>query len=202
MKTLILGSSSVFRKAILEKLDLPFVCVSPDIDETERPHEKIADLVQRLSIEKAQAVAQNNSNALIIGSDGLASIEGEMFGKPHTHERAIEMLSFASGKTMSFHTGLCLLDSDTMETQVCVEVSKVTLRKLTCAQIETYLHKEKPYQSSGAIKAEGFGVALFEKVETNDFNALIGLPLMQLIKMLNQAGIDVLSDHNNLTKSP
>ena len=193
MKTLILGSSSVFRKAILEKLDLPFICVSPDIDETERPNEKIADLVQRLSIEKAEAVAKNYPNALIIGSDGLASLEGDMFGKPHTHERAREMLEFASGKTMSFHTGLCLLDSSTDKYQVCVEVSKVTLRKLTRSQIDYYLEKEKPYHSSGGIKAEGIGVALFEKVETNDFNALIGLPLMQLVRMLGQAGVEVLA---------
>jgi septum formation protein len=192
MKNLILASSSIFRKTILEKLHLPFISVSPDIDETALENEAVSDLVQRLSIEKAQAVAKKHPHSLIIGSDAVAAIEEEIFGKPMTHEKAVEQLEFASGKTMVFYTGLCLLDSDTNKYQVCVEVSKLTLRKLTRNQIEYYLEKEKPYHSAGAIKAEGLAIALCEKMEGTDFNALIGLPLLQLIRMLNQAGVEVL----------
>jgi MAF protein len=194
MKKLILASSSVFRKTILEKLHLPFSCVSPDIDETEYDNEAVADLVQRLAIEKAEAVAIDHPKALIIGSDAVACVENIILGKPLTHEKAIEQLEFASGKTMNFYTGLCLLDSESKEKQVCVEISKIKLHRLSRSQIENYLHKEKPYHSAGSIKAEGLAIALFESVEGSDFNALIGLPLMQLIRMLRNTGLEILAE--------
>jgi septum formation protein len=192
MQKLVLASSSVYRKAILEKLHLPFECISPDIDETQHANEPVYNLVERLSVEKAQEVAKTCPHSLIIGSDAVAVIEGEIFGKPMTHEKAIEQLEFASGKTISFYTGLCLLNAASGEKQVCVEISKVKVRKLTRAQIEYYLEIEKPYYSAGAIKAEGLAIALFDSIEGNDFNALIGLPLLQLIKMLSHAGFEVL----------
>jgi septum formation protein len=194
MKPLILASSSVFRKTILEKLHLPFSCVSPDIDETAHENEGVVDLVQRLSVEKAEAVAKAHPDALIIGSDAVACVDDIILGKPLTHENAIAQLALASGKTMCFYTGLALLDAVTKETQVCVEISKIKMRTLSRAQIEYYLEKEKPYHSAGSIKAEGLAIALFESVEGSDFNALIGLPLMQLIRMLGKAGVQILGE--------
>ncbi len=192
MKTLVLGSSSPFRKKLLEKLQIPFLTASPDIDETALPNETAEQLVRRLSIAKAQAVAKKYPDALIIGSDQVGVVNGEVFGKPLTHENAVKQLQTMSGSVLCFYIGLCLLDAKSGEQQVCVETFTVKLRELSLATIENYLAKEQPYQSAGSIKAEGLGIALFESTQGNDPNAIIGLPLIQLVTMLKKVDVEIL----------
>ncbi len=191
-KPIILASSSPFRKSLLAKLQIPFTSVSPDIDETAKPQETANDLVKRLAYEKAYEISKSYPNALIIGSDEVAELEGQIFGKALTHENAVKQLQQVSGKTVCFYTGLCLLDSSTQASQLIVETYNVTFRKLSDATIENYLRKEQPYNSAGSIKAEGLAIALFEKMEGFDPNALIGLPLIQLVTMLKNVGVEVI----------
>lgn len=190
--TLVLASSSAPRKALLERLQLPFVCMSPDIDESPKPFETTHELVVRLACEKATAVAPHYPHALIIGSDQTAECEGVQLNKPHDHDNAIKQLLSVSGKKVSFITGLCLLNSATNEMQQHLETTETYFRHLTQAQIENYLHKEQPYQCCGSIKSEGLGIALVEKIVTTDPSALIGMPLIALISMLKNADFDVL----------
>jgi len=186
---LVLGSTSPFRKAILEKLGLPFEMAAPDIDETPLANETPEQLVCRLAEKKARAVATDYPNSLVIGSDQVAVIDGKILGKPHTHERAIEQLTNASGKTVRFNTGLCLYNSDTDVAQCEAVPFDVVFRKLTASQIEHYLEKEKPYKCAGSFKSEALGIALFEKLRGDDPNTLIGLPLIRLIAMLENEGL-------------
>ena len=181
MKTLVLGSTSVFRKSILAKLNLPFQCASPDIDESALVNETPQALVERLAIEKAKAVSVNFSNALIIGSDQVAVYDGEIIGKPHTHENAIKQLSKFSGQTVTFYTGLCVLNSDTQEVTSLVEPFTVHFNALSPNDIEQYLKTEQPYNCAGSFKSEGLGICLFKKLQGDDPNTLIGLPLIQLV---------------------
>ena len=150
--TLVLGSTSPFRKAILEKLGLPFETDKPEVDESPVPNETPGQLVARLSELKAAAVAKHHSNALVIGSDQVAVIDGNILGKPGTHDKAVEQLRHASGKTVTFYTGLCLMNSDTGNKQTEVVPFNVVFRKLSDAQIESYLKKEQPYNCSGSFK--------------------------------------------------
>jgi len=189
---IILASTSPFRKEILNKLQIPFTTCAPDIDETAKANETPAELVQRLSIEKAKACANKNNNALIIGGDQVAVIDNEIIGKPHNHENAIKQLQNASGKEVVFLTGLCLLNSKTMQHQVEVAPFTVVFRTLTDSQIENYLQKEQPYNCAGSFKSEGLGICLFEKLLGDDPNTLIGLPLIRLTKMLEQEGFSIL----------
>jgi MAF protein len=188
---LILGSTSPFRKELLQKLGLSFAVDSPDIDETMLTGEQPGEFVQRLALEKAQAVAARHENALIIGSDQVACIGSNILGKPGTRDRAIEQLTEASGKHVSFYTGLCLLNSASKESQVVCEPFHVHFRKLSREQIERYLDAEEPYNCAGSFKSEGLGISLFERLEGDDPNALIGLPLIRLIAMLEQEGVSV-----------
>jgi len=149
-------------------------------------------LVQRLALEKAQACANQNDNALIIGSDQVAVINNEIIGKPHTHENAIKQLQMASGKMVTFFTGLCLLNTQTKQHHVEAVPFNVLFRNLTETQIENYLNKEKPYNSAGSFKSEGLGICLFEKLIGDDPNTLIGLPLIRLTKMFEKEGFNVL----------
>ena len=183
---LVLGSTSPFRKEILNKLGMPFETAAPDIDESPLENETPEQLVLRLAEQKARAVASAYPNNLIIGSDQVAVIDGEILGKPHTHERAVEQLLNASGKTVRFHTGLCLYNSATDIAQCEAVPFDVVFRELTTSQIENYLQKEKPYNCAGSFKSEALGITLFEKLLGDDPNTLIGLPLIRLVSRLEK----------------
>jgi septum formation protein len=192
MQQLILGSSSPFRAEILTKIGLPFITASPDIDESSLVGEQAEQLVQRLSEQKAYKIAESHPNALIIGSDQVAVLEGTILGKPGNHDNAVKQLTAASGKTVKFLTGLALLNSQTGHIQSVVETFEVGFKTLSASQIDFYLRQEQPYQCAGSFKSEGFGISLFSKLQGNDPNSLIGLPLIRLISLLEAEGIDVL----------
>lgn len=192
-RPLILASGSAYRRALLNKLGLDFDCDSPDIDESPRLGEEPESLVARLAQEKARAVAIRHPEALIIGSDQLATLEGKVMGKPHTHDRATEQLSQASGKRVRFLTGLCLYDAKDGSFQCEVVPFDVQFRELSDSQIEGYLRAEQPYDCAGSFKSEGLGIALFERLIGDDPNTLVGLPLIRLIAMLEDKGFDVLA---------
>ena len=189
---LILASTSPFRKTILSKLGVDFDTASPDVDETAIENETPQQLVERLSIAKAKAVAEKMNNALVIGSDQVSVINGEIVGKPHTHENAVKQLQNASGKTVTFYTGLCLYNSITNQYQSEVVPFNVVFRTLTEQQIENYLRKEEPYNCAGSFKSEALGIVLFEKLEGEDPNTLMGLPLIRLVKMLEKENFLIL----------
>jgi MAF protein len=190
---LVLASTSPFRRELLARLGLPFETASPDTDERPRPGESAQALVMRLAEAKARAVADRHPGALIIGSDQVASIGGVLLGKPGNRARAIEQLQYASGRTAVFRTGLCLLNASSGRAQIHCEPFKVHFRTLGRAQIEAYVDHEQPLNCAGSFKSEGLGIALFRRLEGDDPNALIGLPLIRLIDMLAKERIDVLS---------
>ena len=183
---LVLGSSSPFRKMLLERLMVPFETTSPDIDESAQAGETPIELVERLAIEKAQAVTSAHPNSLIIGSDQVALHGDEVVGKPHTHERAVEQLRSASGKKITLYTGLALVNSETGNIQSEVIPFTVHFKELSEHVIESYLRKEEPYNCAGSVKSEGLGIALMERFDGDDPNALIGLPLIRLVAMLEK----------------
>ena len=188
---LVLASTSPFRRSILEKLGLPFDCHAPEVDETPHSGESPAQLVERLSIAKAQAVAAHLKGGLVIGSDQVAVIDNEIVGKPGNHENAVAQLQRAAGKTVTFLTGLALVNATTASIQAEVVPFKVVFRQLAREQIENYLNAEQPYNCAGSFKSEGLGIALFERLEGDDPNTLIGLPLIRLIRMLEKEGMTV-----------
>ena len=190
--TVVLASTSPFRKALLEKLHVPFETAAPNVDEGILPGESPEQLVARLSENKARAVAPNYSDALIIGSDQVAVVDGQILTKPGGHEKAVAQLKRASGKRVSFLTGLCLLNTRSNRAQVDVVPFNVIFRQLSEAQIENYLRKEQPYNCAGSFKSEGLGIALFDRLEGSDPNTLVGLPLIRLIKMLESEGFPIL----------
>lgn len=192
MLSLVLASSSPFRRQILDKLNLDYECHSPDIDESPYNNEEASQLVKRLAIAKAQAVAETVQDALIIGSDQVAVIDGKIVGKPHTHEKAVQQLKSASGNAVTFYTGLALHNSVTGNTQSEVVPFSVHFRELTDTMIENYLRAETPYSCAGSFKSEGMGIVLFEKLEGDDPNTLIGLPLIRLIRMLENENFQVI----------
>ncbi|UCE88302.1 MAG: septum formation inhibitor Maf, partial [Pseudomonadota bacterium] len=181
-----------FRRAVLEKLQVPFEIEAPEVDEQRLANETPKKLVARLAEAKAAAVAQHHRGALVIGSDQVAVIDSEILGKPGTHHKAVTQLSRASGKRVTFLTGLCLANSDTGDRQTEVVPFIVRFRELSESQIENYLRKEQPYNSAGSFKSEGLGIALFERLEGDDPNTLIGLPLIRLTRMLEREGFNVL----------
>ncbi|WP_330177994.1 Maf family protein [Candidatus Vondammii sp. HM_W22] len=188
---LVLASTSPFRKALLEKLGLPFSTATPDIDESAKPEESPQALVSRLAEEKALAVATDFPDSLIIGSDQVACIDGKILGKPENRQSAIEQLQRASGKHVFFYTGLCLHNSASGKRQSLCEPFYVHFRVLEQQQIERYLDAEKPYNCAGSFKSEGLGIALLEYLEGDDPNTLIGLPLIRLVAILAKEGITV-----------
>ncbi len=192
MPTLILASSSPFRRELLGRLRLPFESISPEIDETPAPGEPTPELVQRLAIAKARAVVGRYPNALVIGSDQVAVYDGSIVSKPGDHAQAVKQLRAASGQKVVLYTGLALLNTKTGNLQVEVVPYGITFRKLTEAQIENYLRKEEPYNCAGSVKSEGLGIALLERFEGDDPNALIGLPLIRLVRMLENEGVRVI----------
>ena len=195
--SLILASSSPFRKAVLERLDVNFSTVSPDIDESRLTHETPHDLVYRLSAEKAREVGKKHSG-LIIASDQVATLASgtgandEILTKPHTRENAVKQLQMSAGNTVTFLTSLALLNSKTGALQNHVEIFRVVFRPLTDSEINNYLDKEDTLKCAGSFKSEGLGVALFERMEGDDPNSLIGLPTIQLIKMLAKENFHIL----------
>ncbi|CAK0740371.1 m(7)GTP pyrophosphatase [Gammaproteobacteria bacterium] len=194
MAHLILASTSPFRRELLVRLGLPFDCVAPELDETPLPEEAPAALVRRLSEGKARAVAPRYPHALIIGSDQVAVLDGRIIGKPDNHERAVAQLRAASGRRVEFLTGLCLLDAATGQAQVEVVSYTVIFRTLSEERIEHYLRREQPYNCAGSFRSEALGIVLFERLEGDDPNALIGLPLIRLVRMLEAFGIDVVTE--------
>lgn len=186
---LILASSSPFRRQLLSRLMIPFDVVSPDIDETPVQSESAPDLVRRLSIEKAKTVAERYERALVIGSDQVAVHDGEIIGKPHNHEQAVRQLENASGKSIVLYTGLAVVNTQSESIHSDVIPYQVKFKKLSSAQIKRYLEKEKPYGCSGSLRADGLGVALLEKFSGDDPSALIGLPLVRLVSMLEAEGM-------------
>lgn len=189
---LVLGSSSPFRHEILQKLGLPFITASPDIDETALENEPPQELVLRLAEQKAQAVALEYPRHLIIGSDQLAVVNGTILGKPGDHHNAVKQLQQTSGQTVHFYTGLCLLNSESGNMQSEVVPFDVVFRELSDSEIENYLQVEKPYHCAGSFKSEGLGIVLFEKLIGDDPNTLIGLPLIRLIQMLKNEHVHII----------
>lgn len=190
--TLVLASTSIYRSELLKRLGIPFETAAPDVDETPLPDESARDTSQRLAQEKARAVAENYSHALIIGSDQVALLDGQQIGKPLTHDNAVRQLQTMRGKTTCFYTALALLNTRTGNLQHAVAENFVTLRDLSDAEIEGYLQKEQPYHCAGSAKSEGLGIALMTSMTGDDPNALIGLPLILLINMLREEGVDLL----------
>ncbi len=190
---LVLASTSPYRKAILEKINLSFITVSPDTDETMLNNEEPDSLVARLAREKASSIKSNYPQHLIIGSDQVATLEDRtILTKPLTHEKATQQLQRCSGKTVRFHTGLSLLNSATNNQQTVIERFDVLFRTLSDSEIENYLITEKPYHCAGSFKVEGLGICLFERLIGDDFNSLIGLPLIRLLQLLRNEGVNPL----------
>lgn len=192
MTDLLLASSSKYRRQLLDKLQLSYRCQSPNIDESSHTGETPQQLVQRLSIAKAQALAVKNPNSLIIGSDQVACFSGRIIGKPGNKANAIKQLSDFSGNSAIFYTGLCLLNSCTQKWQSAVVPFEVEFNQLSQSQISNYLDQEQPYDCAGSFKSEGLGISLFKALRGDDPNSLIGLPLIKLCEFLRQEGIEPL----------
>ncbi len=189
---LVLASSSPYRRALLARLGLPFIHENPDIDETPLLKEPIQALVERLALGKAQALAGNYPDALIIGSDQACLCETTILGKPGDISRARQQLEMCSGKKVDFYTGLVLFNATEGSWLRSLDIYSVTFRALDGAEIENYLQREQPFDCAGSFKAEGLGINLFEKMEGNDFHSLIGLPLISLSTLLRTAGVNPL----------
>lgn len=188
---IILASSSPYRRQLLDRLRLDYECRSPDIDETRLDGEAPVDYVRRLAEAKARKVAEEFPRAAVIGSDQCAVLDGEILGKPGNHERALQQLRRARGKTVRFHTAVCVMRLAEGLTLIEEVPFEVEFRELEDAQIERYLRTEKPYDCAGSFKAEGYGICLFRALRGDDPNALIGLPLLKLVTLLERAGIAV-----------
>ncbi|OMQ27335.1 Maf family protein [Serratia oryzae] len=192
MQRILLASTSTYRKMLLEKLRLPFICAAPQVDETPLPGENAEALVLRLAVAKAQALAMAYPDRLIIGSDQVCVINGNITGKPHSEENAREQLRQASGQKVTFYTGLALYNSHSNHLQALCEPFHVHFRSLSENEIATYVRLEQPLNCAGSFKSEGLGIALFDRLEGRDPNALIGLPLIALLEMLRAEGINPL----------
>lgn len=191
--SLILGSTSRYRRELLQRLRLPFTVVSPQVDETPLPGEAPADLALRLALAKAHAVAALHPHAVVIGSDQVADLDGEAIGKPGTHERAVGQLRRMSGRRVVFQTGVAVVRRDTGFERVLLAPVRVTFRTLGDAEIERYLRLEEPYDCAGSAKSETMGIALLAAIESDDPTALVGLPLIRTCELLRQAGLDPLA---------
>ena len=189
---LVLASTSIYRSQLLSTLQIPFQTAAPDVDETPLPGESAERTSWRLSRTKAQVVAKRFPGALIIGSDQVALLDGQQIGKPLNHDNAVLQLSAMRGKTVDFYTALTVLNAVTGEIQTDVAITKVSFRSLSDDQIERYLKKEQPYHCAGSAKSEGLGIALISSIRGDDPNALIGLPLILLVSMLEKQGVRIL----------
>ncbi|MBD2810364.1 septum formation inhibitor Maf [Xenorhabdus sp. Vera] len=193
MLPIVLSSTSVYRRQLLEKIGLPFTCASPDIDERPQENENPEKLVMRLSHAKATALHRDYSNHLIIGSDQVCVLDSKITGKPHSFENAFSQLKKASGKCVTFYTGITLFNSKTGNIDTRCELFDVYFRDLSETEIISYLNKEKPFNCAGSFKSEGLGITLFKKLNGRDPNTLIGLPLITLTEMLIRQGINPLT---------
>ncbi|AFJ99972.1 septum formation inhibitor Maf [Cronobacter sakazakii] len=193
MTSIVLASTSPFRRSLLEKLGLPFETAAPETDETPYADETAQQLVLRLALQKAQALREKYPRHLIIGSDQVCVLNNTITGKPHTFENGIKQLQQASGNVVTFYTGLALFNSETGAYQVDCEPFHVHFRSLSTSEIENYLHRETPWQCAGSFKSEGLGITLFERLDGRDPNTLVGLPLIRLCEMLRNAGVDPLA---------
>lgn len=191
--TLILASTSRYRKELLERLLLPFATVSPEVDETPLSGEAPAALALRLALAKAQAVARAHPKAVVIGSDQVADLAGEPLGKPGTHERAVRQLQRMRGQTVVFQTAVAVVRQDTGFAQSALAQVKVRFRDLRDTDIEAYLRAEQPYDCAGSAKSEGLGIALLDAIDSDDPTALIGLPLIRTCQLMRAAGLSLLS---------
>ena len=186
---IVLASRSIYRSELLKRLQLPFEIAIPNVDETALPNESARATSIRLAQEKALAIAGSYPNALIVGSDQVALLDGMQLGKPLTHDNAVKQLRAMRGKTTCFYTAITLLNSKSGKMQTGVAKNHVTLHNLSDIEIEGYLLKEQPYHCAGSAKSEGLGIALISKMSGDDPNALIGLPLILLIQMLRQENV-------------
>ena len=189
---LILASSSIFRRELLARLQIPFSCIAPDVDESPLMNELPQETALRLAQVKARKVGLSNHNALIIGCDQVATLDNLQLGKPLSHDNATKQLRFTRGREVIFHSALCLYNPVTDNMQADVVPYLVKFRNLSDAQIENYLIKEQPYQCAGSAKSEGLGIAIIEKMTGDDPNALIGLPLIKLVTMLKNEGVHII----------
>ena len=192
MQALILASTSPYRRELLARLGLPFTVANPRTDESPLPDETPESLALRLAEAKARAVAREHPDALIIGSDQVATVDGLIYGKPGDHQRAVLQLRALSGKTVNFFTALCLYNARSGEADVRGVPTLVTFRHLSDGDIEAYLRREPAYDCAGSAKSEGLGIALLQSLSGDDPNALIGLPLIALCDMLRRQGIAIL----------
>lgn len=191
-RTLILGSSSRYRKELLSRLNIPFEVAAPEVDETPHINETPRELALRLALAKARAVASKNPEAVVIGSDQVADLEGQALGKPGNYANAVKQLQRMRGKTVIFQTALSVICLATGFEQTDLAAVKVTFRDLTDAEIESYLRAEEPYDCAGSAKSEGLGIALLAAIDNDDPTALVGLPLIRTCHMLSAAGVKLL----------
>ncbi|MFN4360277.1 MAG: Maf family nucleotide pyrophosphatase [Hylemonella sp.] len=191
-RPLILGSTSAYRRELLQRLRIPFEVAAPDVDETPQPGERPPELARRLALAKAHAVAGRYPSALVIGSDQVADLGGEPLGKPGTHERAVEQLRRMRGRTVIFQTAVAVVCIETGFEQLDLAPVRVRFRDLGDAEIESYLRAEAPYDCAGSAKSEGLGIALLDSIESDDPTALVGLPLIRTARMLRAGGLPLL----------
>lgn len=189
---IVLASTSIYRSQLLSTLQLAFQTASPNVDETPVVGESAKQTAQRLSQLKAQAVAAQYPNALIIGSDQVALLGDQQLGKPLTHDNAVRQLRAMRGKTVDFYTAVSLLNALTKDIQTALAVTRVSFRDISDDEIERYLRKEQPYHCAGSAKSEGLGITLIKRIQGDDPNALIGLPLILLIDMFKKQGVEIL----------
>lgn len=192
-RPLILGSTSPYRRELLQRLRLPFEVVRPEVDETPHAGELPVALAQRLAMEKALAVARQHPKAVVIGSDQVADLDGEPLGKPGTHERAVAQLQRMRGHTVVFQTAVAVVCMESGFAEQALAQVKVQFRQLSDAAIETYLRAEEPYDCAGSAKSEGLGIALLEQIDNQDPSALVGLPLIHTCRLLRAAGLPLLN---------
>ncbi|WNO06511.1 Maf family nucleotide pyrophosphatase [Rhodoferax mekongensis] len=192
-RKLVLGSTSVYRRELLERIRLPFSVAAPHVDETPQPGETPVALARRLALAKARAVAEVHPDCIVIGSDQVADLHGQPLGKPGTHERAIAQLQAMRGQTVIFQTAVAVVCLATGFVQEDLAAVKVQFRDLSDTEIEHYLQAEKPYDCAGSAKSEGLGISLLDAIDNDDPTALVGLPLIRTCRMLRAAGLDLLS---------
>jgi septum formation protein len=191
-RPLVLGSTSVYRRELLSRLRVPFDVSRPDVDETPRPGEAPATLALRLALAKARDVASRLPDAVVIGSDQVADLNGEPLGKPGTHERAVAQLRRMSGQTVVFQTALAVVCLESGFEQSDTAAVRVVFRNLSDDEIERYLRAETPYDCAGSAKSEGLGIALLDRIDNDDPTALVGLPLIRTCRLIRAAGVAVL----------
>ncbi len=192
-RALVLGSTSRYRRELLVRLQIPFEVIAPAVDETPRPGESPRDLACRLALAKAKAVAREFPDAVVIGADQVADLDGEPLGKPGTHERAVAQLRRMRGRTVVFQTAVAVVCATTGFVMEDLAPVRVRFRDLTDAEIQAYLQAEQPYDCAGSAKSEGLGIALLSAIDSDDPTALVGLPLIRICRMIRAAGVKVLA---------